>query len=242
MSGFLGGLLRNCAVKFAILAARAIGAERPDPGAFLDLTPWAALQRFKSYLDDTQRGIVMFGLSDQAIMDILDTEFDVNMDNYTLVFRKSVLDAESICLAGGGRFAVGQDTLFTPKERILVENLAGWLLEATRSLYKTDLSEGRAQDILNEYAENVRVYVRKCVPNYEPGDAEVFLRSLFASAKAMRAFCHSLTVDAMFKADAAKVIFGDQSAYHQAWFRKQIFRHMMSKAVDEYISTQAVGA
>lgn len=243
MSGWVF-LVRNYPVKFAILAARILGADTADTEApsaskeliqdYLDLSPEQGIVRLLGQLDDIQRGIVMFGFSNQAILDILDEEFEVDMDTGVLVFRKPFLDARSIRLAGGGR-ASGQIDSFTPREQSVIESLTGWLLDATRSLYRGDLSETRLRDIREEYTENFGVYARKCVPNYEPGDAEVFLRSLFVSLKTMRAFGHSLTVDAMFKADAAKVLFGENSGYHQAWLRKQVFRHMMSKAIDQYI-------
>jgi hypothetical protein len=229
-------------VKFVILAARLAGREKPAPldyQEYLDLSPNEALAKYKSLLDENARGILVFGFSDQAILDILDQEFEVDMDRLTLVFRKPYLDAQSIDLAGGSR-GKGEPTPFTHREQAMIENLALWLLDATRSLYRGDLGASRLRDIRQEYAECFGAYARKCLPNVAPGDAEVFLRSLFASLKTMRAFCHSLTVDAMFKADAAKVLFGEESAYHQAWFRKQVFRHMMAKAVDRYIANCAV--
>jgi len=227
--------LRNFAVKFAILKARLQDGERPNPQAFLDLSPEEMVHRYKNALGETNCGIVMFAFSDKAILDILDEEFEVDMEHNVLMFRKTFLDARSIRLAGGGRASSEVDS-FTRAEQGLINDLALWLLDATRSLYRGDLNTVRTEDIKQEYAENFRVYARKCVPEYEPGSAEPLLRNLFASLKSMMAFTHSLTVDAMFKADAAKVMFGEQSGYHQAWFRKQIFRHMMSKAVEEYIS------
>jgi hypothetical protein len=227
--------VRNFAVKFAILSARLVEEHRAAPQAFLDLSPEAMLEKYRHAIGKAQWNIISFAFSDKAVLDILDEEFEVDMDRHVLMFRKTFLDARSIRLAGGGR-ASSETDQFTPAELKLIGDLAVWLLEATRSLYRGDLSEVRIEDIKQEYAENVRVYARKCVPEYEPGAAEPLLRNLFASLKSMMAFCHSLTVDAMFKADAAKVLFGDQSGYHQAWFRKQIFRHMMSQAVEQYIS------
>ena len=227
--------MRNFAVKFAILKARLTGEERPTPQAFLDLTPEEMLRRYMGALGEENTGVVMFAFSDKAVLDILDEEFEVDMERNVLLFRKTYLDARSIRLAGGGRASSETDS-FTPSELGLINDLALWLLDATRSLYRGDLNEVRIEDIKQEYAENFRVYARKCVPEYEPGGAEFLLRNLFASLKSMMAFTHSLTVDAMFKADAAKVLFGEQSGYHQAWFRKQIFRHMMSKAVEQYIT------
>lgn len=227
--------MRNFAVKLAILAARVQGDVRPNPQALLDLEPEEMLRRYYAILGENNCGIVNFAFSTQAILDILDEEFEVDVDRNTLMFRKTFLDAQSIRLAGGGR-ASSEGRPFTSAEQALIRDLSVWLLDATRSLYRGDLSDKRMLDIKQEYAENFRVYAMKSIVDYEPGAAEPLLRSLFASLKSMLAFCHSLTVDALFKADAAKVIFGEQSGYHQAWLRKQIFRHMMSKAVEEYIS------
>jgi hypothetical protein len=227
--------VRNYAVKLALLAAHAQGDERSNPQAFLDLEPEAMLKQYQQILGQERWGVVMFAFSEKAILDILDEEFEVDVDRNGLMFRKTFLDAQSIRLAGGGR-ASSEGRPFTSAEQGLIRDLSLWLLDATRALYRGDLGEKRTMDIKQEYAENFRVYALKCIVDYEPGAAEPLLRSLFASLKSMLAFCHSLTVDALFKADAAKVIFGEQSGYHQAWLRKQIFRHMMSKAVEEYIS------
>lgn len=230
--------MRNLAVKFAILSARWEADGRADTQAYLDLPPEAMLARYRELLGVENWGVVMFGLSEQAILDILNEEFEVDMERNVLLFRKTYLDARSIRLAGSGR-ASQEAHPFTATELKLVNDLADWLLDATRSLYRGDLNVNRLDDVKHEYVENFRVYACKATPQSDDangGKAEQLLRSLFGSLQAMTAFCHSLTVDALFKGDAAKVMFGEQSGYHQAWFRKQIFRHMMSKAVSEYIS------
>lgn len=227
--------MRNLAAKFAILSARWEPDERADTQAFLDLTPPAMLERYKSLLGVENWGTIMFGFSDQAVLDILAEEFEVDIERNMLMFRKTYLDGRSIRLAGGGR-ASAEAYPFTDTELKLVDNLADWLLAATRSLYRGDLNGARLDDVRQEYAENFRVYACKAVSHYEPGGAEYLLRSLFASVEAMMAFCHSLTVDALFKGDAARMMLGEQSGYYQAWLRKQIFRHMISKSVEEYIS------
>jgi hypothetical protein len=228
--------VRNFAYKFAILTVRLTGEIKPDPVPYLDLTPAQALSKYKNLLSESTQGVIMFGFSDEALLAILDEEFEVDMDSHGLLFRKTFLDARSIRLAGIGRNR-GENYRFTEKEESLIDKLAQWLLDATRELYRPDLSEARLADIRSEYAENVRSYALKYAHEDEAGGVELLLRSLFASVKVMNAFCHSLTVDAMFKADAAKAVFGEQSGYYQAWFRKQIFRHMMSKTVAQYITS-----
>jgi hypothetical protein len=228
--------VRNFAYKLSILTARLTGEIKPDPVPYLDLSCAQALDKYKNLLSESAKGIILFGFSDEALLAILDEEFEVDMETHGLLFRKTFLDARSIRLAGIGRNQ-NENHYFTEKEQALIDKLALWLLDATRELYRPDLSEARLEDIRREYVENVRTYALKYAQEDEAGGAELLLRSLFASSKIMNAFCHSLTVDAMFKADAVKVIFGEQSGYYQAWFRKQIFRHMMSKAVEQYITS-----
>lgn len=231
--------MRNFAYKFAILTTRLTGEIKPDPVPYLDLTPFEALQKYKSLLSEAAQGVILFGFSDEALLAILDEEFEVDLDTHHLLFRKTFLDARSIRLAGIGRHQTELHA-FSDKEQSLIEKLSVWLLDATRDLYRADLQPGRLQDIKSEYAENFRTYAVKYAQQDVSGGSELLLRSFFSSVKAMNTFCHSLTVDAMFKADAARVIFGEHSGYFQAWFRKQIFRHMMSKAVEQYITNCAV--
>lgn len=225
--------MRNCAVKFALMTARLTG-ERPDLQEYMDLSPIEALAHYKAYLSKEECGVLLFGFSEPALLAVLDGEFEVGVERQVLVFRKTFLDAQSIRLAGG-RYGNRHARLFSATEEAVIQSLADWLLDATRQLYRSDLDEQHLLDIKQEYAENFRVYAEKCVPEKEPGSAELLLRSLFGSLKAMRAFTHTLTVDAMFKADAAKVLFGESSGYAQAWLRKQIFRHMMSQEVEQAI-------
>jgi hypothetical protein len=203
----------------------------------LDLEPEMMLQQYKERLNDQERGILFFGFSDQALLDILDYEFEVDMDRNVLIFRKTYLNSSSVRLAAG--HGPGIAAVLDTEAESLVEHLSSWLFEATRSLYREELGDDRTEDIRQEYKICLRGYAQRYAeadPNHDPSD---ILHNLFASAKAMKAFIHSMTVDAMFKADAAKVIFGEQSGYYQAWFRKEIFRNMMAQCAEKYIVSAA---
>ena len=251
--------MRNAAKKFALLSARMGEAqampERALPAAVRrggdlgsprphqvmdasDLAPLDHLRRFMRKLGEVEHGVVMFGFSDKALLDIMDEEFEADLENGVLAFAKQNLDARSIQLAAG-RHENPEARQFTRKEEALIDNLSSWLVEATRLLYRDGVDAAKLEDIRQEYAECIRIYTEKKVLPCDPNGSEVLLRCLFGSAQDMRAFMHAITVDAMFKADAARVIFGDESAYAEAWFRKQVFRHKMCKAVDQYMTSCA---
>lgn len=223
--------MRNFAVKFALLTAR-FTLEKPDPQAYIELTPAEMLQQYKQGLTITDRGVLLFGFSDAAIVAILDEEFELDLDRGLLLFRKTFLNARSIRLAGMGD-AGPEGLRFSVKEQALLEHVSIRLLETTRHLYRYDISDARLEDIRQEYEENIRCYLQRSTlqTSHQPGEHIVTLRSLLASDKSLRAFCHAMTADALFKMDAAKVLFGENSAYYQAWYRKQIFRYTMAKAM-----------
>lgn len=233
--------MRNFAVKFALLASR-LTAEKANPADYIELTPQDMLLRYKRLLNQEQRGILLFAFSDAALMAILDEEFEVDADRNQLLFRKTFLDTRSIRLAGMGE--EGPDGLrFRVREQALIEHAAIRLLEATRHLYRFDMNEERLDDVRREYEENIRSYLRRGLdrhlcdhPEVYQNGMELTLRALMASEKTLRAFCHSMTVDAIFKTDAARLLFGDGSGYAAAWERKQIFRHMIAKSLQGFAS------
>jgi hypothetical protein len=248
----LGGALRNLAIKFAVLTSQ-ISAKKPDSEAYLDLSPLDMLKLYKACLSREQRSVLLFAFSDNALLAIVDEEFELEADRPTLLFRKTFLDARSIHLAGIGEEGPSGFRL-TVREQALMEHAAIRLLEATRSLYRHDISDERLEDIRQEYEENIRSYLRRRLPGHHPdkrgaskrmgpavpepeaGGLEMLLRALMASDKALRAFCHALTADAIFKTDAARLLFGEGSAYAEAWKRKQIFRHMIAQSLQGLVS------
>jgi hypothetical protein len=232
-----GQCVRNFAVKFALLKAR-ITAEKPDAQAFIELDPPDMLAQYRQLLTVSDRGVLLFGFSDSAILAILDEEFEIDPDRSLLLFRKTFLDARSIRLASPAPEGPDGERI-PPREQALMEHISIRLLELTRHLYRYDMHDARLEDIRLEYEESIRSYMRRSIAPYEPGHAgvELILRSMLASDKSLRSFCNAMTADALFKADAAKLLFGESSAYCQAWQRKQIFRHMIAKALASHMSS-----
>lgn len=223
--------MRNLAIKYAILSYR-FKPEVPFKALlqeFLPLSPQKAFLHFKSKLPEAVLGILRFGFTDRALADLILYEFDLDLNAEVpcLIFRKTSLDAESI------RLSAGVEKEFSPREREAVESLSQWLLDATRNLYRDGLNPSKTQDIRQEYREALRLFADKHQHHTHP-----VLLSLSAH-HAMNAFAHAMTVDAMYKSDAAKALFGDQSGYHQAWIHKQMFRHMISQSVRQYIQSFA---
>lgn len=199
-----------------------------DARRFIDLTPVEALRTFKELLPSYPAGCLQFAFSDAGLLNILEYEFDVNLERHGLVFRKSLLDAESIRLANAVQWE------FNAEETDLIEHLTQWLFDVTRSLYRVDLSASKERDIYAEYRESFKLYAEKYAVI---GDKKLY--KMFGSRSAMTEFTHAMTVDAMYKADAAKALFGPDSAYYQAWLRKQMFRHMITQSVEKYITSYA---
>lgn len=220
--------MRNFAVKFAILSHRfdfEVGIQD-----YMDLPPEEMLRKYRLALSTEEQGALMFGFSDVALLEILDREFEVEMDRNVLIFRKNYLDAASIRMAGRLDREMARE--FNRDELRLIESLTDWLFDVTRSLYRPDIPEDRIEDIRQEYRENIRLYAAKYGML---GEAKLY--SLFSSINAMKAFAHAMTVDALMKADAARVVFGESSGYCQAWMRKKIFRHMIAQTVEAYIDS-----
>lgn len=238
--------MRNFAVKFAILTRRfEADACTQD---FLDLCPEESLEVFKDALPMDALTALRFGFSDTALLNVLDYEFDVDLDRLSateecergaLVFKKHTLDAESVRLAGLLDYYQTEDNdnaepVFDEEDERLIGSLGEWLLDVTRPLYRTSLAEDRFIDIQAEYEECFRIYARKHM-----ADDYKRLSELFGKIDTMTTFTHAMTVDAMFRADAAKLLFGEHSGYHMAWVRKQMFRHMISSCVRDYIAACA---
>ena len=247
--------MRNFAVKFAILINRQLkvcpqltmagGSSLAQRGEIapvtvqelLDVPPIEMLRRYKQYLTQRDRGVLMFGFEDQAILDLLDAEFEVDVERNTLIFRKTSLDAASIRIASG----LGQAgfTLEDGEAESLVGHLSNWLLDASRSLYREDLNELRIADIKAEYAACLRKYaLNRMMARMDDSPADA-LYGLLASVKAMKGFLHGQTADAVFKMDAAQLLFGGDSGYCQAWMRKQFFRNLVAQCVESYIIRSA---
>lgn len=212
--------MRNLAVKFSILQSRF--KRESSPQQFLGLTPAECLWLYKRCLPEPVRGKLMFAFSDRALLEIINQELDVDMTRMQLVFRKPTLDAESIRIAGGVRRTFASD------EAQWISQLSSWMLQVTRPLYRVDLPEAQLTDILREYQENLKIYLEK----HSTAESNK-LSLMLSNRRAMVNFTHAMTVDALFKADAARAILGDDSSYAQAWVRKQMFRHMLSRSLEK---------
>lgn len=219
--------MRNFAIKFALLISRF--KKKASPQHFLDLSPAESISALKRSMPLKGRQALFFGFSDEALLEILSDEFDINLEQNVLVFRKSLLNAESI------RLANALQRTFTPEEEDVILNLAEWLLRATRPLFREDLGPHKTRDILEEYCENLRFYIDRYV-----SDPEAWIAMLASEQKSMHPnlwlrFSHALTADAVFKLDAAEAIFGEESGYTLAWKRKELFRQRITLTIQKYL-------
>jgi hypothetical protein len=216
--------LRNFAVKFAILLGRF--REAVSPQFFLDLSPTESLAYFRRYCPDEVRAATFFGFSDNALLNILDQEFEVEVESNRLVFQKTMLDAESIILANDLPSALNDD------DEARIHTLAKWLFEATRSLYRRELSPDRLRDIQEEYRQGFRLFIHR----YGPDVPYVLLNEKFENPEAWLRYTHAMTIDALYKADAAQALFGEESGYAIAWRRKELFRNRVSQLLEKSLA------
>ncbi len=223
-------VMRNYAVKYAILLRRF----DPDcsPQRFLELSEAQAFERFRGDLPDPVRHAVFFAFSDRAFLEVIDRELEVDTTRYSLEFRKPFLDARSIHLAGLPGESLQRR--FSDHESRMIDMLADYLMETTRHLYRTTLNEHRQGDILEEYREMLRIYATK--RQHHPDNP---LARMFSSPKALTKFLYAMVVDAMLKAEAVRLLLGEDSAYHRVWQRKMMFRRLMAAAVETGVCRQA---
>lgn len=213
--------MRNYAIKFEIVLRRF--HEDASSRDFLELSLADAFSAFKEKLPASVRECLFFAFSEQAFLDVLDQEFDLVMERPALVFRKAMLDDESLRLAAGLPSEVREEERF-------IEDLATWLLNITRPLFKADLSEEKVRKIELEYQESLRVYAQKY------NDLEEYnLKTLFVRRHLITRYTHAMTSDALFKADAVKALLGEDNGYYQAWYRKELFRHRVTQAVEKHL-------
>lgn len=224
-------VLRNFAIKFAILLGRF--HRNVVPKLFLDLTPSECLTYFLQELPDPIRQRLYFSYPDHALLDMIDTEFEVDMERNKLVFRKPLLDAESIRIAQGVRKTLGVT------EDLMIQSLAGWMFDATRGLYRKDIGSDRVRDIQEEYGHYFRLFSEKFGP--EDGDRLIALMAERRSEdrQSWLRFTNAMTADAVYKTDGAQALFGEESAYALAWQRKELFRHRMSQVIERFILSHA---
>ncbi|MEM0950626.1 MAG: hypothetical protein AAGI66_00605 [Cyanobacteria bacterium P01_H01_bin.74] len=206
----------------------------------------AYLRQMLAALPVSQRDCIHFGFSNSNLIAVLNHEFDCilpcNTQQQVLLFKKITLDAKSVWLAGsayaGFTLGFNNNTMeeSTSYQLIYTEikHFSEWLFDASRQLYKESLDETKQQKICAEYAAGILIYLnKKCKSLIE---AHTFLNTMTQSEEMIRAHCHDLTADALFKYDACRLLFGEQAPYTQAWFRKTLFRNMIAKRVNAYLA------
>jgi hypothetical protein len=223
----------SLASKFAILSSLSGSQHLLPAEAFATLAPFDMLALFQAGLGDEKRDMIQFGFSDDALLAVLSGEFDLDLDRKALLFVKTSLDTTSIRLAGGG-YASDACAVSHAENRQIAE-LAQWLFNASRSLYLSGHYRVKSAEALADYTETLKQYLYKQhVTSTETLWEQ--LATLSNSTQAIIRFCNTMTADAMFKYDAASLLFGSQTAYPQAWFKKYIFRHQLAKSVSAFIN------
>src|SRR5438309_1918515 len=88
----------NLPVKLSVMSAP---YKALSPQVFLDREPLDCIRIFKAVLPERAANTVTFAFSDEALLLILEREFEVQVARLYLGFTKSALDSESWLLANG---------------------------------------------------------------------------------------------------------------------------------------------
>lgn len=229
--------MRDLAIKYAVLCHQ----QRVDVPfktlvkEFSDCDPLEAFTRFKKHLSPFVYGVLRFGFPDKALSDIVLHEHRLVLESEppVLTFTKTSIDTESLRLAG----AVTKE--FSIREHDLVDSLSAWLVDATSPLFKSQaiLQSVNRPDVPKDHSETPRVMFRELLKLYADKQAFLDSNSLYSlsSLGAMSHFTNAMTADALYKADAARTLFGENSSYYHAWLHQQMFRNLIAKTVRQFI-------
>jgi hypothetical protein len=214
----------NLALKFACLSAKitnvAGNTSKIHADDYLDLSPHEMYRLFQSHLNLEQRAALQFGFTETALIAILNTEFDFDPERRDLRFKRSSLNARGLFLANLTDLQVDAEP--TPVFLHLLGHLTTRFWNATRHLYDADLPPEREKELRAEMQE----CARQALSRLSLEQAE-----LYTNTVPIRRFCFALAAESIFKCDASAALFGDNSAYTQAWKRKQIFRLMQAQRI-----------
>lgn len=231
--------MRDLAIKYAVLCHQ----QRVDVpfktlvNEFSDCPPIEAFNRFKQRISPFVYGVLRFGFPDKALSDIILYEHQLLLESEppVLSFVKTSIDVESLRLAGG----VTKE--FTLREHDLIDSLSAWLVDATSPLFKTQASlqavnrPELARDRNSQ--ETPRAMFRELLRLYADKQSILDPHSLYSlsSLGAMSHFTNAMTADALYKADAARILFGENSSYYHAWLHQQMFRNLIARTVRQFI-------
>jgi hypothetical protein len=215
--------MQNFALKLATLLKRF--EEKASSQLFLDLSPQRAMERFQTYLPPKTKESIFFAFPPEALIQILDEDFDINWDTGSLYYRKSKLDAQSLKRSHSLSVPLDEEKM------LLAHKISQWLFDASRPLFKNILTPEGVGEIKMEFFECLHLYYDRYHSIYPQ-----LLQQLSTGEKAHKEwlrFSHAMTVDAMFKKDAALNLFGEDSAYSLAWQRQELFRHRLTKQMEK---------
>lgn len=182
-----------------------------SPQVFLDLTPEKALTLFLETLPEWAGNTLAFAFTPEAILLLLEREFEVRVAKRQMVFLKPALDSQSWLLANGLLECPSVPAEVEHRLEMLTEHL--WSQTAPFSPATTPLDEriGLRREIKTLF---LLYYLRH-------GHQKTSSLDELTTFKGISRFLNLVVVEAMYKADGARVLFGRDSDYYRLWLEKQ---------------------
>ncbi len=194
----------NLSVKLSILSEP---YELLSPQVFLDKPPHAALMLFKRILPQRQLNMLAFALSDEAILLILENEFEVDVAKRRLLFTKPQLDPQSWL------YANGLADLPPVSNADELDSAVNAVWHTVKAHLPYDISN---EDRHSRYAE-LKTLIQLYAVQYPQPD----IYRVIATPAGQHKLLSYAVAQALYKTDAAKALFGRDALYTSLWQQKQ---------------------
>ncbi len=197
----------NLPVKLSLMSGL---YESVSPQVFLDKTPRQALMLYKQQLPDYARHIVEFAFTDDALLLILENDFEVSPSYREIRFAQKAIDTESWLRANGLTnlpvIEKHQHTLETLTEKLWSQT--GELIEHSVTL-ETRL----------ELRKQIKMLYTLYFERY--GQREESWLHFMETRTGQSHFLNLVVAECLFKADGARMLLGRNSNYCQLWLEKE---------------------
>lgn len=200
----------NLPVKLSVMSAPFCPL---SPQVYLDCTPEFALRVFLDILPEQARQTVEFAFSPRALLLILEYELEVQVARRQLVFIKPALDAESWLLANG--ITRLPDLPPSVESELDLATEALWHLTA---LFTAGDEPVESRIALKKELKTLLVLYWQKYGQHKHSPPVPALKTV----PGMLYFLNLVVAEAIYKADATRILFGRESQYHQLWYGKQI--------------------
>ncbi|MDX2084477.1 MAG: hypothetical protein SFZ03_03715 [Candidatus Melainabacteria bacterium] len=197
-----------------------------SPRPFAKLTDVEELMTFfKSRLPKAAQGALLFGFSNDGLARLLVVDLKVNPQANRLECGKKQIDAASLRAANA--LPVG----FVPPTHPTIDGLADWCIQQARPLFQDDFLYHQRLCTHEVFCEIIRLYLYRKLSEANGPSPQTTLDKLWSEPEQRRPMLHWMTVDALYKADALRVLLGEEHPYSRLWTQHQMFRFLVAQHI-----------